>query len=94
MVAWLCGGGVVVSSVSYGFWWVCGGGFGVWCGGSYGSGVEERKIWWFGFWGFFFFFWLLGLGIGFCLGSKKEMLFNFFGEDICKYILIALIQGL
>ena len=51
----------------------------------------------FGFWGFiylFIYFLLLGLGIGFCLGSKKEMLFNFFGEDICKYILIAFIQGL
>ena len=37
---------------------------------------------------------LFGLGIGFCLGSKKEMLFNFLGEDICKYMLIALIQRL
>ena len=44
----------LMSSLSYGFWWVCGGGFGVWCGGSYGSGVEERKIWWIGFWVFFF----------------------------------------
>ena len=60
-------------------WWRGCGGFGVWCGGSYGSGVEERKIWWIGFWVFFLnFFLLLGLGIGFCLGSKKEMLFNFF----------------
>ena len=33
--------------------------------------------WFLGFF-FFNFFLLLGLGIGFCLGSKKEMLFNFF----------------
>ena len=45
----------LMSSMSYGFWWVCSGGSSVWCGGSYGNGVEERKIWWFGFWGFFFF---------------------------------------
>ena len=43
---------------------------------------------------FKYFFLLFGLGIGFCLGSKKEMLFNFLGEDICKYMLIALIQRL
>ena len=32
--------------------WVMGfgGGFGFWCGGSCGGGMEKRKIWWFGFW--------------------------------------------
>lgn len=31
-------------------WWCRRGGSSVWCGGSYGGGVEERKIRWFGYW--------------------------------------------
>ena len=34
---------------------VFGGGSGVWCGGNCGGGVEQRKIWWFGFWVLFGF---------------------------------------
>ena len=33
-------------------WWCCRGESSVWCDGSYRGGVEERKIWCFGYWVF------------------------------------------